>query len=62
MKKPKEKLNKSRKVNTGSSLYTALLEEDNDQQKQKLGFRNTPKPTPIYVSDVITVLPLSYSS
>jgi hypothetical protein len=30
-----------------SNLYTALLEEDNGQQQQK--------PSPIYVSDIVTI-------
>jgi hypothetical protein len=35
-----------------------LLEEDNNKQQQKVGPRNTPKPPPIYVTDVTTISPL----
>jgi hypothetical protein len=38
--------------------YTALLEEDNDQQQQNVDPANTPKPPAIYVSGVITISPL----
>jgi hypothetical protein len=62
-KEPKEKLNMSRKVNIASiqltsNRYTALLEEENDQQQQKFDPVNTPKSPPIYVSGVITISPL----
>jgi hypothetical protein len=41
-----------------SSCYTTLLEVDDDQQQEKLGPGNTPKPPPIYVSNVKTISPL----
>jgi hypothetical protein len=44
-----------------SNCCTALLEEDNNQQQQKVGPGNTPKPPPIYVSDVITISTLIQS-
>jgi hypothetical protein len=41
-----------------SNNYTALLEEGNDRQQQKVDPVNTPKPPPIYVSGVIAISPL----
>jgi hypothetical protein len=41
-----------------SKRYTAFLEEDNNQQQQKVDPANTPKPPPTYVSGVITISPL----
>jgi hypothetical protein len=38
-----------------SNRYTALLDDENGQQD---GPGNTPKPPPIYVSDVTTISPL----
>jgi hypothetical protein len=48
-KELKEKPNMSKKANTGS---TALLEERNEDQQQKAGPENTPKPPQIYITDV----------
>jgi hypothetical protein len=62
-KESKEKLNISRSEywlhpTPTSNRYTVLLEEDNDQQQQKVDPVNTSKPPPIYVSGVITISPL----
>jgi hypothetical protein len=35
-----------------SNRYTALLEEESEDQQQKAGPVNTPKPPPIYTTDV----------
>jgi hypothetical protein len=41
-----------------SSRYTALLEEGSKDQQQKAGPENTPKPPPIYITDVKNISPL----
>jgi hypothetical protein len=43
---------------SSSSRYSALLDEENGLQQQQDGPENTPKPSPVYVSDVTTVSPL----
>jgi hypothetical protein len=43
---------------TTTNHYTVLLEEDSGQQQQKGGPGKTPKPPPIYVSDMTTISPL----
>jgi hypothetical protein len=44
-------------LNQTSSCYTTLLEEESEDQKQKAGPENTPKP-PIYITDVKNISPL----
>jgi hypothetical protein len=41
-----------------SNLYTALLEEESEDQHQKAGPEDTPKPPPIYITDVTNISPL----
>jgi hypothetical protein len=41
-----------------SNCCTALLEEESENQQQKAGPENTPKPLPIYITDVHSVSPL----
>jgi hypothetical protein len=41
-----------------SNRYTALLEEESEDQQQKAGLENTPKPPPIYITDVQNISPL----
>jgi hypothetical protein len=43
-----------------SNRHTALLEEDNDQQEQKVDPANTPKSPPIYVSGINYLTSYSY--
>jgi hypothetical protein len=38
--------------------YMALVEEDTEDQQQKAGPENTPKPPPIYITDVKNISPL----
>jgi hypothetical protein len=38
--------------------YSALLEDESEDQQQTTDPRNTPKPPPIYVSDVTAIPPL----
>jgi hypothetical protein len=38
--------------------YTALLEEESEDQQQKAGPENTPQPSPIYTADVTNISPL----
>jgi hypothetical protein len=40
-----------------SNRYTALLEEESEDQ-QKAGNENTPKPPPIYITDITNISPL----
>jgi hypothetical protein len=35
-----------------SNCYTALLEEESEDQQRKTGPENMPKPPPIYVTDI----------
>jgi hypothetical protein len=35
-----------------SNHYTPLVEEESEDQQQKAGPENTPKPPPIYITDV----------
>jgi hypothetical protein len=35
-----------------SNHYTALLEEESEDQQQKAGPENTPKPPPVYITEV----------
>jgi hypothetical protein len=41
-----------------SNCYTALLEEESKDQQQKAGPENTPKPPPIYITNVTNISPL----
>jgi hypothetical protein len=41
-----------------SSRYTDLLEEESEDQQQKAGPENTPKPPPVYITDVKNISPL----
>jgi hypothetical protein len=41
-----------------SSRYTALLEEESEDQKKKAGPENMPKPPPIYIADFQNTSPL----
>jgi hypothetical protein len=41
-----------------SNHYTALLEEKSKNQQHKAGPENTPKPPPVYITDVKNILPL----
>jgi hypothetical protein len=41
-----------------SNRYTALLEEESEDKQQKAGPENTPKPPPIYITDVQNISPL----
>jgi hypothetical protein len=41
-----------------SNHYTALLEEESEDQQQKAGPENKPKPLPIYITDVTNISPL----
>jgi hypothetical protein len=56
--KLKDKPKPPKKVNTGSTKlslfnhYTALLEEESDDHQHEDGPENTPKHSPIYITDV----------
>jgi hypothetical protein len=41
-----------------SNRYTALLEKESEDQQQKAGPENTPKPPPIYITDFKNISPL----
>jgi hypothetical protein len=41
-----------------SNRYTALLEEESEDQQQKSSPENTPKPPPIYITNVTNISPL----
>jgi hypothetical protein len=41
-----------------SNRCTALLEEESKDQQQKAGPENTPKPPPVYITDIKNVSPL----
>jgi hypothetical protein len=41
-----------------SNRYTALLEEESADQQHKASPENTPKPPPIYITDVKNISPL----
>jgi hypothetical protein len=58
-KELREKPNTPNTANTGSTnRYTALREEKNEDQQQKAGPENIPKPPPIYIIDVTNISPL----
>jgi hypothetical protein len=41
-----------------SNRYTALLEEESEDQQQKVSPENTPKPPSIYITDIKNISPL----
>jgi hypothetical protein len=59
-KKVEEKPSMPKKANTGSTKLPLplLLEEESEDQQQKAGPENTPKPPPIYITDVTNISPL----
>jgi hypothetical protein len=48
----------SLKQTSTSNRYTALLEVESEDQQQKAGPENSPKPSPIYITDVTNISPL----
>jgi hypothetical protein len=56
--KPQEKLNSSKTMGSNPTSthnhYSALLEDESEDQQQITDLGNTPKLPPIYVSDVTT--------
>jgi hypothetical protein len=62
--KLKEKPNTPKTANTGSTKlplpnhYTALLEEESEDQQHKAGPENKPKSPPIYTTDVKNISPI----
>jgi hypothetical protein len=62
-KELKEKPNTPKKANTGSTklplpIASHLLEVESEDQQHKAGPENTPKPPPIYITDVANISPL----
>jgi hypothetical protein len=61
--KLKEKPNTPKKIvptnqTSTSNRYTTLLEEENEDHEHKACPENTPKPPPIYLTDVKNISPL----
>jgi hypothetical protein len=65
--KLKERPNTPKKANTGSikfplpNHYTALLQEESEDQQHKASSENMPKPPPIHITYVKNISPLIHS-